>query len=464
MGKKSIQQVITESKKLDAVINHYEVLGIPNFSSYDKNKRTERLNEVNREVNDNDDKNIGKNLITAAVKELSNERAKKQYDDKLRQYLEDLKNKPKPNEPLAVGFPELHIEKHDNLTDEETPEYIVDALKDAIFFDEVKLNTTVSKEVEITNKSSGGILNGTVSIPSGQTWLRVEPKTFKQHELPKKIRITVNPNDKDFSLGDKKGEVIKFKYPTDRGEKQKIFQVLITTEGLQEKVKRLSLASIWIFIALYGILVTVNVMNNNYFIVKSLILFGSIYYLYTILSKYNKTNSIRALFKEEKENDNYYGLIILGFLLIFNRELLVLFLLGIGVLFFNKKLLTSNKNSLRSIPVYMPFIGIALYGLFLLQSPNSLNKFFKSKAPIESSTTSAPTVSKVFVVLKVDCNIRANPSKNGKILFVGKPSQQFELISREGNSNWYQLKYTDSQGEKFGYIYITPKTGQIITN
>lgn len=450
MAKNNFNQILAEIKLLGEhyKANHYEVMGIENFSTYNDKLIYSRTDEARREIKDETDQAKMKTLINEAHATLKEPTLKAKFDETLKIVLE---RKQSSSGDQKVGFPSLQIENEDSL-----------------IFNEVKLGSIVTQTITITNKS-GGILNGTILVPKGQNWLDVNPKSFKQSELPLRANISINPISGGFSLGELKNDYLIFSYRTDNGIKEEKKWVEVRTEGLGKKIQRLSKSSIWIFVGLYALLVGLQTINNvgvTMFGVKinflyRMLTWASIPLLYFFLNDYNLYgfDKLRGIFRREttRQKLELAGLVLLLFL---SFELFLMFVIGIGVLWLNKQVLKTMKIKYGTF--YTPIAGLLFYGLIMTQLPSMLQTFTTRQE--EPQITTAPNVEVMYVQILKDCNVRAEPSAKGKILFVAKVSDTYKLASNQAiNNDWAQISFVQNAIEQIGYVRITQETAQIIS-
>jgi hypothetical protein len=217
MSKNNFSAILAEKKSLGALYspNHYEIMAIENFSPYDEKLKIRRIEMARTEIKDDSDQREMKELINNANSILKDANLKTKYDESLKLFLEQ---KNSGGADQKVGFPVLQIENEESLV-----------------FNEVKLDSIITQSVIIKN-GSGGILNGTITVPKNQNWLDVNPKTIKQSDLPLRVNITVNPQSSTFSLSDMKSELLLFSYRTDSSLKEEKRRVEVRTEGLDKKI------------------------------------------------------------------------------------------------------------------------------------------------------------------------------------------------------------------------------------
>jgi hypothetical protein len=453
MSKNNFSAILAEKKSLGALYspNHYEIMGIENFSPYDEKLKIRRIEMARTEIKDDSDQREMKELINNANSILKDANLKAKYDESLKLFLEQ---KGSGGADQKVGFPALRIENEDSL-----------------IFNEVKLDSTITQSIILKN-GSGGILNGTITVPKGQNWLDVNPKVIKQSDLPLRVNITINPQAGNFSLSDLKSEVVQFTYRTDNGLKEEKRRIEVRTEGLDKKIQRLSKFSIWIFVGIYAILVGIQTFNNvstSLFSIKITFLYriltwASIPLLYLFLRDYNLYGfeKLRNVFRRETFREKL-ELSTIGLLLFFGFELFMMFAIGIGVLWLNGKVLKTMK--IKNGTFYTPFVGLAFYGLLLTQLPSHMQKYTTQYADPQAASQNAPVNTDVYVRILKDTPVRTTASTKGKIVFVAKAGGTYKLASNQLiNNEWAQVKYPKDSIEQIGYIRFSNETIQVISN
>lgn len=450
MPKNNFNGILAEKKTFGThfVPNHYEVIGIENFSAYDEKIKNIMIAEARKEIKDEADQRDIKELIQKAHSILKDPALKTKYDETLKIYLEQKKS----SGDQKVGLPSLQVENEEKL-----------------IFNEVKLDSVVTQTIIITNKS-GGILNGTITIPKGQNWLDVNPKNIKQSELPLKVNVTVNPRLGNFSLSDLRSEVLIFSYRTDNGIKEEKKRIEVRTEGLDKKIQRLSIYSIWIFVGLYTLLVGIQTFNNvgnsifstHVTFLYRMLTWTSIPLLYMFLRDYNiyGFERLKRVFGREtfREKLELFSLILLLF---FSFELFILFAIGVGVLWLNKQVLITLK--IINGTFYTPFIGILFYGLILTQLPNSLQKFTTRQQETPPAATS-PVSGEMYVQILKDCIVRTSPSLQGKVVFIAKKGETYKLASNQAiNNEWGQIFFSQNSVERKGYLQVSQENVNVFS-
>lgn len=449
MSKNNFSAILAEKKSHGDLYrpNHYEIIGIDDFSLYDEKLRFKRIEDARREIKDDSDLQIMKDLISEANSILKDPSLKAKYDESLKLI------KSSVGADQKVGFPVLLIENEESL-----------------FFNEVKLDSVITQSVIIKN-GSGGILNGTITVSKAQNWLDVNPKAIKQSELPLKINITINPQSGNFSLSELRSEVILFSYRTDKGVKEEKRKIEVRTEGLDKKIQRLSKFSIWIFVGLYALLVGVQTYNNvgtSLFSIKITFLYrmltwASIPLLYLFLKDYNLygVEKLKNVFRRETFREKF-ELATIGLLLFFAFDLFLMFAIGVGVLWLNKQVLKTMK--VKNGTFYTPFVGLAFYALLLTQLPTFMQKYTTKQTEVQAANAS-PASNDIYIKILKDIPVKTSPTKKSPTAFVAKAGGTYKLESNQLIDNeWGQIKYPKNSVEQIGYLQLTNDNVQVISN
>lgn len=462
--KRPIKDIVNEFKRLGdfATRNHYAVIGIQDFSTYDDSFKQVRENEINLEFPVNvhpDDNNIARKMLNQAAAALKDPKKKQEFDTKFRQYLDEEAAKPKAD--IRLGKPILLIEENGQILEKagsKTEGYIN--------FHEIKLDTTFTRQIVVKNASSGGILRGIVSIPPNITWLDVTPKTFDQSDLPLPLKVTVNTNSIDFKLEELRRAKILFSYATDTDRIDEYRWVEVTTEGLEKKTQRLSQISTWIFVAFYAVFViilTINTGSTAFNMLYKLLIWASVPMLYYFLKGYNLYGfgKIKKIFSRESSQDKL-ELAILISLLFFSPELLLLFGFGVLVLWLNRQV--TKRQTIKNGTLYTPFVGVLLYVLLLTQAPFLHSKYLgNGSAPPSTSSNVQNSDKGTYVQIIKDCTIRTTPSLKGTVVFVGKAGETYKVDSSQViNKEWARIKYIRNSIEQTGYVRLTKGNTEVI--
>jgi hypothetical protein len=453
MAKNNFSAILAEKKSLGALYspNHYEIMGIENFSLYDEKLKIKRIELARIEIKDDSDQREMKELINNANSILKDANLKAKYDESLKLFLEQ---KSSGGADQKVGFPVIQIENEEGL-----------------FFNEVKLDSIITQSVIIKN-GSGGILNGTITVPKNQNWLDVNPKTIKQSDLPLRVTITVNPQSGNFSLSDMRSELLLFSYRTDSSLKEEKRRVEVRTEGLDKKIQRLSKFSIWIFVALYALLVGIQTYNNvgtSLFSIKITFLYrmltwASVPLLYLFLKDYNLYGfeKLKNVFRRETFREKF-ELATIGLLLFFAFELFLMFAIGVGVLWLNKQVLKTMK--IRNGTFYTPFVGLAFFALLLTQLPTYLQKYTTKQEDASTTNQNSTANTDVYIRILKDTPVRTTASLKGSIAFTAKAGSTYKLsINQLINQEWGQIIYPQNSVDHYGYVRMTNDAVQIISN
>jgi hypothetical protein len=265
----------------------YDVLGVPLYGAYDENKYKALFNYKEEEFKiDKEKLRKANSCLTKLKNTLSNEVAKKAYDEKLKKdflvRLEELaanlseKNTlTKTNEQKIVKQGrewKVEVSKIGEITGKYTviedtggsggtfiPEGtpILELINTAtnqpqeeINLWDVKLSSRTTQTFTVKN-GGGGYLNAT--IKTSESWIQISSNKIEQKDLPKNINIIIAPSaDKTIENGSIYGGFVNFSYNDGNGGTQtKSLWIEIITEGYERTVKRKSLWAVGIYFLVY---------------------------------------------------------------------------------------------------------------------------------------------------------------------------------------------------------------------